>query len=215
MMAKPKMKPEPSEAAVEALTSQPGMFGSKLPMLRELGQARVILDDWLVETEGEETPEIQDLLAKLEGETAEKVQRWGLYLIDREATAAFMKAEEDFYAAEALRLKERRVAYEKHTERSRGQLQFQLESQGIGDIEGPLCTVKLQRNPAKLVGEVDAEKLAEWFASEDTTLNSFVRYNPETFELDRAAVKNAATNKLIERLPDGLELVAAQRVVVK
>lgn len=214
-MAKSKNKPEPSEAAVEALTSQAGMFGSKLPMLRELGAARVILDEWLVETEGEETPEIQDLLAKLDGETAEKVQRWGLYLIDREATSEFMKAEENFYAAEAARLKARRVAYEAQTERSRSQLQFQLESQGIGDIEGPLCSVKLQRNPAKLVGDVDAETLAAWFADENPLYNSFVRYTPEQFAIDRDAVKNAAKNELIAKLPDGLELVAAQRVVVK
>lgn len=214
-MGKTKVKPEPSEAAVEALNSQPGMFGSKLPMLRELGVARTILDEWLAETEGEETPEIQDLLAKLDGETAEKVQRWGLYLIDREATAAFMEAEEKFYRAEADRLKARRVAYEAATERSRAQLQFQLESQGIGDIDGPLCSVKLQRNPAKLVGDVDAETLAAWFADENPTYNSFVRYTPEQFALDRDAIKNAAKNALIEKLPDGLELVAAQRVVVK
>jgi hypothetical protein len=214
-MAKAKLKPEPSEAAVEALTSQSGMFGSKLPMLRELGQARVILDEWLAETEGEETPEIQDLLAKLDGDTAEKVQRWGLYIIDRDSTAAFMEAEEKFFRAEADRLKARRVAYEAQTERSRGQLQFQLESQGIGDIEGLLCSVKLQRNPAKLVGEIDAEKLAEWFVDENPLFNSFVRYTPEQFALDRDAIKNAAKNQLIEKLPDGLELVAAQRVVVK
>lgn len=216
-MAKKKETAAPSDAAVAAIEANQiaGTIGRPLPMLRELGQARLILDDWLREMEGEETPELYDLFEKLEGDTKQKVENWGLYLKDRDAQAALLKAEEEFYANEAARLRERRTSFEAGTERSRAQLQFQMELQGITEVEGVYCKVALQRNPPKVIGEIDAETLADWFQSEDATLVSFVRYTPESFALDRSAVKQAASNGVIEKLPAGLEIVAANRVVIK
>lgn len=218
-MAK-KVPGQPSAAAISAVVENAAPQGAfnplrPLPKLRELGQARLILDGWLAETEGEETPELADLFQQLEGETHEKVEKWGLYLLDRQQQAALMKAEEEFYQAEADRLAERRKSYEAGTERSMAQLQFQLELQGIEKVEGTYCTVALQQNPPKVIGEVSPETLAEWFQCEDQVLNSFVRYRPESFELDRNAVKTAAKNFLIAQLPAGLEVKADKRVVVK
>lgn len=218
MASKKAKAADPSEAAVLGIEKNQlrGAIGDRpLPMLRELGAARVILDDWLRELEGEETPELADLFEKLEGDTKQKVENWGLYLQDRDAQAALMKAEEDFYANEAKRLKERRESFEKGTERSRNQLLFQMDLQGIDEVEGAYCKVALQYNPPKLIGDIDPETLAAWFSGDDETYVGFVRYSPESFALDRNAVKAAATNLLIERLPAGLEMVRERKVVIK
>lgn len=206
---------EASAAAVAAAEERRALGDAPLPRLRDLGIAQQILDEWFAEAEGEETPELKELWEKLTGDQRQKVLNWGHYLHNRDEQALVMKAEEDFYKREAERLAERRKAFEAQTERSYDALLFQMESQGITEAMDELITVKLQRNPPSLVGDVPVETLMAWFQSENATLNSFVRYKPEQFELNRAEVKAAAKNLLIERLPDGLELVAPQRVVVK
>lgn len=204
-----------SAEATAAVQENRAIGEKKLPTLRELGQARSILDLWLVETEGEETPELTALWAQLEGDTKQKVVNWGHYLHTRDEQALLMEADEKFYAAEAARLRERRIAFAAQTDKSYDALLFQMQEQSIDEAADEYITVKRQRNPAKLIGEVDPEKLAEWFQSENTTLVGFVRYTPEAFALDRQAVKDAAKNVMIERLPEGLELVATERVVIK
>jgi hypothetical protein len=62
--------------------------------LYDLAEAREILDEFLTETEGEVTPEIEALLEQLTGQVTEKVERVGLYIRELVATAAAVKEEE-------------------------------------------------------------------------------------------------------------------------
>lgn len=204
-----------SAEATAALEERRALGDAPLPRLRDLGVAQQILDEWFAEMEGEETPELKQLWEKLSGDRRQKVLNWGHYLRNRDEQALLMQADEDFYRREANRLKERREAFEKQTERSYGALLFQMQEQSIDAAEDELVTVRRQRNPASLVGEVETETLMAWFQGEDPLHVGFVRYKPEQFELNRAAVKDAAKNMMIEQLPAGLSIVAAERVVVK
>lgn len=216
-MAKPKAIAS-AEARVAAAENSAGPLSLEraLPKLRELGQAQDILDQWLEETEGEETPEIAALWEELQGDKREKVIRWGHHLLNRYAVADLMEAEMRFYKVEMERLAARLKAYAANTERSEAQLQMQLELQGIEAVESATVTVKLQANPPKVIGDLSGEAMAELFLNPD--LQRFIRYQPEQFALDRNEIKAEAKANpaaLAKWLPSDVKVVQAQRVVVK
>lgn len=213
-----KTKATPSADAVLGVDANRAIgFGERaLPKLRELGQAQDILDKWLEETEGEETPEIAELWEQLQGDKREKVIRWGLHLLDRYAIEVLMEAEGRFYLNEGERLLARLKAYKANTERSEEQLQLQLEAQGIEGVEAATVSVKLQDNPPKVVGDLSADQMAEMFLNPE--LQQYIRYQPEAFALDRNAVKAAAKadpTGLEKWLPADVKVVRGRRVVVK
>ena len=55
--------------------------------LYQIADAREILDTWLLETEGEVTPELEALLAEIDGKADEKIERVALYIREQLALA--------------------------------------------------------------------------------------------------------------------------------
>src|SRR5712664_2796707 len=76
----------------------PAPRGGSLAMtgikLYELTEARDILDLFLAEEEGVETPEIAALFAELAGDIDGKVERTALWIKEKDAESAALKAEE-------------------------------------------------------------------------------------------------------------------------
>src|SRR4051812_17792966 len=105
--------------------------------LYELADAARILDEFLVEAEGELTPEIESLLDSLELDIKAKVQDVALYIQQLVATAAAVRLEED-------RLSRRRKAAERTAEALRGYLLRNMMRLDLKKVEGSRVTVALQ-----------------------------------------------------------------------
>lgn len=158
--------------------------------LRELVDERLTLDEFLIEHDGEFTPEIEALLRDVESATAEKV----------EAIAWFVKQEKtrmDGIAAMLAQLQQRKQAIANRCEwLTNHYLREQLTrlGKGPGDpLKGTLTTVRFQYNNPKLDGEIPAERLTDLYI--DPASQPYVRYTPEQFALDKvpllAALKAA------------------------
>ena len=115
------------------------MTAATIPHLHELGEARRILDDFLLEADGEETAPIAELWGHLEGQIEEKVERWALWILDRAGDARKLKEEES-------RLQAKRHALENACERSKAELLHQLQALGKTKVTGLLATVAVQVN---------------------------------------------------------------------
>ena len=172
--------------------------------LRELGEERRVLDQFLAETDGEETVEIAELMAELTGTTAQKVDNWCSWIKEREVEVEALKAEQ-------ARVLERRQHLEAAIVRSKAQLQRELEIQGHADgYRGVLHTAGIQYNQASVAGDVDAEGLARW--ENDEFLRAFVRVKVAR-ELDRKAL--LARFKPGEVLPGGLAIVRGRSLRIR
>jgi hypothetical protein len=115
--------------------------------LHDLGEAQDILDGmFLVETEGEYTPEIAQLDAWINDHVEEKVERWGLWIRGQSLQADLIKTEEE-------RLRARRKAIENAIEHSKRALQANMERLGRDKVKGKLLTVAIQKNPPAVTCE--------------------------------------------------------------
>lgn len=142
--------------------------------LYELLEARDILDQFLVETEGEETPELGDLFAQLEGSLEEKGQNVARWMREKEAEITALKTEEQFLA-------KKRKARENALERSKAYfltLLQQLDRKELGTATAKLCR---QNGAPQLVGDVEPELLAKLHEAKFRC----VRLVPQTLTLDR------------------------------
>jgi Siphovirus Gp157 len=149
--------------------------------LYDIANARGILDEFLAETEGEVTPELQQLLDELAGEAAEKIERVALYIREQAATAKAIQEEAD-------RLQTRAAAKLKAADGLKAYLKLQLERLGTTKVDGLLCSVALQNSPLSLRGDFDDSKLRELYELGIP----YVRRVPESFKLDRKAALDAA-----------------------
>jgi hypothetical protein len=154
--------------------------------LYELAAARDILDEFLAETEGEVTPELQQLLDELEGDTKEKIERVALYIREQLALAGAVKVEEDRLAA-------RRKSLERAADGLKAYLKMQMERIGAPKVTGLLCTVALQNNPPAVRCALTSDELLAHFvgAVTDSRLEQFVREVPASYRLDSRAVLDA------------------------
>ncbi len=146
--------------------------------LYELADARDILDAWLLETGGELTPEIEQLLADLAGDAKEKIERVALYIRERLAHAKAVREEADRLAGMVK-------ADERAAESLKNYLKRQMERLGTTKVEGLLCTVALQKNSQPSVTTV-LEPVALYAIDE---ARQFVkRAEVVTYALDREAL---------------------------
>lgn len=108
--------------------------------LYEASEALRITDEWLEETGGELTPELEALLDSAEGTFADKVERVALKAKALEAEAKAIKEERD-------RLTARVMARENGAKSLKAYLQRCLEASGKDKVNGLLVTVAIQQNP--------------------------------------------------------------------
>lgn len=161
--------------------------------LYELGEARDILDGFLAETEGEETPEVKDLFEQWQAEVEQKVEATGLYIRELIAESIAMQAEQE-------RMALRRQAHENRIEKLKEYLAAQMQRIGLERVKGPRLTVAFQNSGAVLVVDETVwtpEKLEvlrkEW--------PQYVRVKPEVVELNRAEIL-----RLLKSRPENSEL---------
>src|SRR5687767_7822473 len=151
--------------------------------LRELVDAKEVLDALVGEQDGELTPAIEAIWDQLQGDINEKAERWALWLLDRTADAKKLKDEEQ-------RIASRRKAIEHAVERSKEELQRQLERAGKDKVNGLLCTVGLQNNVPSVVEVVPTDEAD--FRNLYMLAPTLVRRVPETYAWEKTAIKDAA-----------------------
>lgn len=151
--------------------------------LYELADARDILDQWLSESEGELTPEIETLLNELEGAIDEKVERVALYIIEQLSHAKALKAEEE-------RLAQRRKAREKAAASLKDYLAQQMDRFGKQKVDGKLCTVAFQKNPPSVTPIIESDEAD--FRNVFMIAPEFVTRVPESYSWNKRAILDAA-----------------------
>lgn len=161
--------------------------------LYELGDARVILETWLLETEGEVTAELEQLLAELDADADAKIERVALYIREQLARAEAVKIE-------AQRLIKMQRASENAADGLKRYLEREMERLGKDKVKGDLCTVAMQKNAPVLRGELTSDQVR----SLDPTAFPYVQIIPETWALDRRAA--LAHAKAGFELPVGLSV---------
>lgn len=147
--------------------------------INDLAAARAILDEFLVETEGEETPEIAALWERLQLDINHKIEAWGLW-------RQRVTQENEAIALEIKRLQLRKQARENRLAQSMEFLATKMRELGVERVDGALATVAFQKNPARVDGNVPEVVL--WRMAEDPRFSMFVRVKEE-IALDRARVK--------------------------
>ncbi len=174
--------------------------------LYELSDAREILDDWLAESEGELTPEIETLLAELDGKTDEKIERVALFIREQVAEAAAVQVEED-------RLRGRRKAREKAAESLKGYLLRQMDLLGKTKVQGLLATVAVQKNPPSVTTALNDGDLMDAFSDPSNPVGEFVREVPASYRLDRDAVMAAYKNG--GQLPEAIVVTTGSHIRIR
>lgn len=156
--------------------------------MRELREERDVLDEFLLEAEGEETPEIASLWERLQGAIEEKAERWGVWVIRRRQDAAAIDLE-------IKRLQERKRVLEAAADRSEAQLERQLTALGVTDtIKRPLATAGWRNNPESL--DCPADYPAERLALLRKVHPEYVRVVPEKLELNKKPILDALKGAL-------------------
>lgn len=212
-------KPGIAELGKVLVASFPGTRADteNLPKLRDIADAENILDQFLTETEGEETPELAELSEALKQDAADFFERWGLWLRNRKAECRWLDGQAAPFKEEHERITARRKALEAAIARSEARLLYEMQLRSIPKVEGKLLTVARQLNPAKVVGAeaVPVEDLMELYT--DSATRDLVRYQPESYALDKDAVKKlVSTGHLPDMLKKhGVGTVQDERVVVK
>lgn len=190
---------------------------ANLPKLRDIADAENILDQFLVEAEGEETPELAALAEALKADTAAFFERWGLWLKNRKAECKWLDGQAAPFKEEYERIIARRKALEAAIARSEQRLLYEMQAREIPKVEGKLLTVARQLNPARVVGAeaVPVEDLMDLYT--DSATRDLVRYQPEQYALDKDAVKKLIGSGHIPEVLEkhGVGTVQDERVVVK
>lgn len=170
--------------------------------LHDLGEAQDILDAFLFETEGEETPAIAELWDMLTGQRDEKIERWGLWLRGQQLQAELIKAEEE-------RLFARRKAIENAVARGKAELQRNMERLDVAKVAGKLLTVAIQANAQSVQGELSEQELRTLAV----IAPELVKRVPESFSLVKAEVVKA--HKAGKLIPAGLTITQSSSLRIR
>lgn len=172
------------------------------PSLRDHVQARLIIDEFLLEHDGELTDELADMLRDVETATADKVERIAWFYKEERAKIGGIKTMNDT-------LTKRRKAIENRMDwlcdvYLREMLTLLGKTPG-DPLKGTLSTVRFQWNNHKLTGEVTESALIERFHDVfgSQTEKQYVTRMPATFTLNRQLLLTDL--KAAHALLDGLE----------
>lgn len=149
--------------------------------------------DWLVESGGELTPEIAELLDKAEGAFDAKCERVALKIRELEALAKAVEVEADRLAA-------RQKALANSAKSLKGYLLTQLQHADRPEVKGTLVTIRVQASPARARCLVDVSALPA----------ELVRIIPESRDFNGSAA--LAAHKAGQPLPAGVEIVQSHHI---
>lgn len=163
----------------------------------ELNEQRAVLDAFLLETEGEVTPEIAALWEQLDGDAENKAANWAKWNKELDLQGKAIKAMEDALRKEIERLAGERRSIEAQVLRSRGELSRQMQLFGLDKVKKPGISIwHVDEAPDVVVGAVD---LAQIYG-EGSTLVTYTPATsmpvPERYELDTDAVVALARARL-------------------
>lgn len=176
--------------------------------LREIVDERQVLDDWLLEQEGELTPELDALMRGHEIDTKRKIEAVGYYIAEEEEEIETIKRQVARLVARR-QAKENRIDWLKN--RYLAEMLMKLGYKTGDAVKGALATVRIQLNNPRLDGEVPEALLTDWMIDEQRS--KFVKYVPEQYVLDKVSFLSAA--KLDESLlPEGVRIVRDESVRV-
>jgi phage host-nuclease inhibitor protein Gam len=154
----------------------------------ELAGEYAALDDLLAETEGELTPEIEQLLAELDLKADDKLEKIALVHLRYRAEAAAIREEE-------TRIARRRKARERSAESLKAYLDRTLQAIGKDRVDGTLATISYQNNPPSVqVDETQLTPALLQMMHQHAELHRFVRYSPASYELDKRAALEVLQN---------------------
>jgi len=161
--------------------------------LYEIAGDVLAMEDLLLETGGEWTPEVEALFAEVEGSLESKVDSYAALIREFELDAEKWKAEEERVAAH-------RKARDNAAKRLKARLVEELVRIGREKVETDRFKVAVQRGPSSVEVLVDPALLP----------SQYRREIPATIEADktalRAALKMADDPNTTALLVDGLEL---------
>lgn len=172
--------------------------------LYQIADMRDVLDEWLAESEGEVTPELQQLLDELEGKANEKIERVGLYVREQLALASAIDEE-------AKRLAARSAARKKAAEGLKAYLKANMERLGTKKVEGLLATVAIQNNPPAVTCPLTEDQLKDAFLG-SSPVGQFVR-ETVSYRVDRDAVMMA--HKAGDTLPADIAVTVGSHVRIR
>ena len=155
--------------------------------LYEISEAREILETWLAESEGELTPELEEMLNALDGQADEKIERVGLFIRERAAEAKAVREERDRLDS-LMRRDERAV------ESLKNYVKAQMQRLGKTKVNGLLATVAIQQNSQPSV--TTALGPEELYALDETARPFVKREEKVVYTLDRDAVLAAWKSEL-------------------
>lgn len=176
--------------AAQITTDAPGR-----PRLRLYDHTAALetVHDWLIESGGELTPEIEALLEEAEEGFAEKAERVALKVREMEAEAKAAKEEADRLAARARSL-------ERGARSLKDYLLEQCHRIGKHVVKGALATVRVQKSPPSALCTIPEDALAE--LKNDPAYARFIREIPASYRFDARAAIEAV--KAGEELPEGI-----------
>lgn len=149
--------------------------------------------DWLIESGGELTPEIEALLDEAEEGFAAKAERVALKIRELETEAKAVKEESDRLAARAKSLDRGAKSLKEY-------LHEQCHAAGQLAVKGKLATVRVQNSPLSAVCSIPADSLAKYRALPEYA--PYITEVPVSYRFDGRAAIDAA--KSGEELPAGI-----------
>ncbi|MDB4884053.1 MAG: hypothetical protein JWL95_2819 [Gemmatimonadetes bacterium] len=170
--------------------------------------------EWLVESEGEWTPEIEALMDLAEGDFAAKAERTALFIRELATDAETILSVAGPLEREAKRAKARANAKQRAVDSLKSYLVRQLEAAGKTKVEGLFAIVRLQNNPKAAVtgaGALTQDTLEQLHDAG----SPFARYVPPTvgrFEVDADAIAAAWKADNAITLPEGVTVTQPQHL---
>lgn len=168
--------------------------------LYERTEAMRYLDTLIAESEGELTPEMEQLLTEAEADFDAKAVAVAAVIREQEALAAAIKEEEQRMAA-------RRKSAEGTAQRLRNYLTFQMQEARRDKIETPLFKIALRENPPTVAATADANEFGRLEEGDPRAVLSgatkWIAPVEGRFEWDKAELK-----KLAKTHPDLVDTVA-------
>jgi hypothetical protein len=126
----------------------------------ELNEQRAILDEFLRETEGEETPEIAALWEQLQGDADNKAANWAKWNKELALQGKQIEGMEAVLKKECERLATERKAIEARVEKSRAELSRQMLQFGVEKVKAAGISIwHVDEKPEIVVGAIDLPDL--------------------------------------------------------
>lgn len=158
-----------------------------------------VVRDWLIESGGELTPEIEALLTEAQEAFDTKVERVALFVRELLATAAAVKVERERLAA-------LEKSYTNGAENLKGYLLRQMQRAEVAKVDGTLAKVRVQNSPPSVQSTLDADTLRAAFDAGQ----EWVIEVPASYRLDTNIIKAYAKDGT--PLPEGVTVEVGQHV---